>query len=424
MKIWLPIYTLFWVLLSGFIPIIAFFSPKVRAWWRARRTPPPILPVDRAVLWMHCASVGEFEQGRPVLEYFIQQLPHKPYIVVTFFSPSGWQRYQQSYPLADWLGPAPLDLPWQVKQWIQAIHPTAVFFVKYDLWPNILYELHRRSCPTYLLAAHVEPLRGLRWWWRRQLLPYLNHIFVQTPADQVRLSTEGFIRVTMAGDSRLIRVRQLVENWLPVSGIAEWIGDHFCIIAGSIWEPDARFLAKAYEHLRGFQIRWILVPHEVNPRSIETLHRLWPVRCATYTRPEWPSERDTLIIDTLGLLAYLYSYGHVAWVGGGFGKGIHNILEAVAYKKPVFFGPNFQDFPEAKELIKSGVAETCRYPVSFANSVKSLIKDRRRLQIIAEKAEAYLSNKPDTPRIVWELLQKEAWVQRLLQPDRPGTPLG
>jgi 3-deoxy-D-manno-octulosonic-acid transferase len=223
----------------------------------------------------------------------------------------------------------------------------------------------------------------------------------------------GFLRVTVAGDSRVVRVQQVLENWMPVSGIAEWVGSHFCIVAGSIWEADMRFLARAYEQLRGHNIRWILVPHEVSPRQIETLTRLWPVKTILYTHPEWDSTRDTLIIDTLGLLAYLYAYGHLAWIGGGFGTGIHNILEAVIYKKPVFFWPNYEEFPEARELIRSGVAESCKYPVSFSNAVKSFLKDKRRLQLIAEKAEKFLSVQPDTPTIVWNVLKNAPWLQEL-----------
>lgn len=413
MNWWWPLYMAFLLIGVGIVPLTGLFFPKVRLWWRARRTPPPQMPVDRPVFWMHCASVGEFEQGRPVLEYLIAQLPQRPYVVVTFFSPSGWKRYQQSYPVADWIGPAPLDFPWTVRAWVEAIHPAVVFYVKYDLWPNLLRELQRRNCPQYLLAAHVEPLSGLRWWWRKQLLPYFQHIFVQTPADQIRLSMHGFLRVTVAGDSRVVRVQQVLENWMPVSGIAEWVGSHFCIVAGSIWEADMRFLARAYEQLRGHNIRWILVPHEVSPRQIETLTRLWPVKTILYTHPEWDSTRDTLIIDTLGLLAYLYAYGHLAWIGGGFGTGIHNILEAVIYKKPVFFGPNYEEFPEARELIRSGVAESCKYPVSFSNAVKSFLKDKRRLQLIAEKAEKFLSVQPDTPTIVWNVLKNAPWLQEL-----------
>ncbi|MCX7606183.1 MAG: hypothetical protein N2170_02800 [Bacteroidia bacterium] len=416
MSWWYPFYMFFLLIGAGIVPVLSLFHTKVRAWWRARRIPPPNPPQDTPVFWLHCASVGEFEQGRPVLESLIEKLAVRPYVIVTFFSPSGWRRYQQSYPVADWIGPAPLDLPWIVRMWVQTIHPTAVFFVKYDLWPNFLRELYRQGSPCYLLAAHVEPLEGVRWWWRRQLLPYMRHIFVQTAADQLRLSMAGFPQVTVAGDSRLVRVRQLVDNWLPVSGIAEWVGNHFCIIAGSIWEADVRFLARAYEQLRGHHIRWILVPHEVSSRQIEMVMRFWPVRCAVYSQPEWDIGKDTLIVDTMGLLAYLYAYAHVAWVGGGFGAGIHNILEAIVYKKPVFFGPNYADFSEARELIRLGAAESCKYPVSFSNSVRSMIKDKRRIKIIAEKIDKYIGSQPDTPAIVWSKLHKESWLAKWIAP--------
>lgn len=413
---WRPLYTLFLLVGSLLIPVLALFNEKVRRWWQARKVPPPLPPANRPVLWLHCASVGEFEQGRPVLEHILQQLPYRPFVVITFFSSSGWQRYRQSYPVGDWMGPAPADLPWVVRTWVRSLRPAAVFFVKYDLWPNLLYELRLGGHPMYLISAHVEALRGLRWWWKKQLLPYMDWIFVQTAGDGQKLRQAGLSRVTVAGDSRLVRVRQLAENWLPVSGIHEWISGHFCIVAGSVWEDDVRFLARAYEMLRGYQIRWILVPHEVNARQVEFIHRAWPVRCSQYSHPEWNADRDTLILDTTGLLAYVYFYAHTVWVGGGFGRGIHNILEAIIYRKPVFFGPNYEGFPEAQELIALKVAESCKYPMSFSNAIKSLIKDRRRLQIIADKVDRFLASRPDTPEIIWQYLREAPWAQ-LPAPD-------
>lgn len=410
MRMWRQIYTILLLIATAILPVAALLNEKVRRWWRARLVSPPIPPADRPVLWLHCASVGEFEQGRPVLEYIIQRLPYRPYLVITFFSPSGWQRYQQSYPLGDWVGPMPIDLPWVIRRWVKVLRPQAVFFVKYDLWPNLLHTLRRVQCPMYLLAAHVEPLRGLRWWWRQRLLSYMDWIFVQTQEDAEKLRRSGSARVTVAGDSRIVRVRQLAENWLPVSGIHEWIGKSFCIVAGSVWENDVRFLAKAYEFLRGYNLRWILVPHEVSRRNIEIIHRVWPVRCLQYSQPEWDQHRDTLIVDTMGILAYIYFYADVVWVGGGFGRGIHNILEPIVYKKPVFFGPRYQDFIEARELIALRVAESCRYPMSFSNSVKSILKDKRKLQIISEKIGKFLAERPNTPEIVWERLKDATWT--------------
>lgn len=403
-------YTLSLAVALMFIPVLALFNEKVRRWWKARKVSPPIPPPDRPVFWLHCASVGEFEQGRPVIEYLLRQLPYQPYLVITFFSSSGWLRYGETCPLGDWVGPAPTDTPWVVKRWVSRLRPKVAFFVKYDLWPNLLHQLKEHGCAIYLLAAHVEPLKGFRWWWRRQLLSYVEWIFVQTEGDAQKLRHSGFSQVTVAGDSRLIRVKQLAEDWLPVSGIQEWVGSSFVIVAGSVWGTDVQFLARAYEQLRGYNIRWILAPHEVSPKQIEYIHKTWPVRCAQYSQSEWDNSRDTLILDTMGLLAYSYFYAHAVWIGGGFERGIHNILEAVVYKKPIFFGPKYQDFPEAHELIALKIAESCKYPMSFSNAIKSLIKDRRRLSVIAEKASIYLESKPQTQEIVWQRLRNAPWV--------------
>ncbi|MCX7652412.1 MAG: hypothetical protein N2200_06055 [Bacteroidia bacterium] len=404
------IYTMGWVVGIAVIPILALFNEKVRRWWRARTASPPEPPLDRPVFWLHCASVGEFEQGRPVIEYILEKLSYKPYLVVTFFSASGWQRYKGNSPLGDWIGPAPTDTPWVVRRWVKRLKPQVAFFVKYDLWPNLLHELKTADCAIYLLAAHVTPLKGLRWWWKKQLFPYIDRIFVQTETDVQKLRLAGFSKVTVAGDSRLVRVKQLAENWLPVSGVHNWLGNGFAIVAGSVWEADVQFLAKAYEQLRGYSVRWILAPHEVSPKQIEYIHRTWPVKCIQYSHSEWESNRDTLILDTMGLLAYVYFYADAVWIGGGFGRGIHNILEAAIYKKPIFFGPNYQDFSEARELIALKIAESCKYPVSFSNAIKSLIKDRRRMHVIAEKAAAYIASKPETPEIVWNELKNASWA--------------
>lgn len=409
------LYTVGWVFLVAIAPFIALFGGKFRRWWLARRAKPPAFSLDRPVLWLHCASVGEFEQGRPVLEYVASQLPIRPQILVTFFSPSGWERYRQSYPLADWIGALPSDLPWVVRDWIQTVRPTAVFFVKYDLWPNLLFELKKAGVPRYLLAAHVAPYpKGLLWWWKVQLFRLMDHLFVQTAADLERLTLAGILPVTVAGDSRAWRVKQIREEWMPISGIQEWIAGRFCIVAGSLWEADIQFLSAAYAQLKGLDICWILVPHEIRAKTLEYIQRSWPASLSLYSQTDWSKQYNTLVIDTMGLLAYLYAYAHLVWVGGGFGKGIHNILEAVIYGKPVFFGSNYQDFAEAQELIRRGIAESCRYPSAFSNAVRSFVKDMRRLRLVDEKAQAYFANLPNTNRLVWEVLQKASWVQALV----------
>jgi len=409
------LYTLGWIVLLALAPLIMLFSDKFRRWWKVRRLAWPAPPPNRMVLWMHCASAGEFEQGRPVLEYIARQLNVQPYIVVTFFSPSGWERYRQSYAVADWMGPLPVDLPWVMRRWLTALRPNAVFFVRYDLWPNLLYLLWEQRISTFLLSAHVRPYQGLRWAWQRALLRYFTHIFVQTGEDLALLRREGFLAVTLAGDSRSLRVKQIREQWIPISGIQEWVRTCFCIVAGSVWIEDVRFLAQAYAHLRGHDVRWLLIPHEVRPRMLEQIREIWPVPITLYSQSEWSERSNTLVIDAMGLLAYLYAYAHVVWVGGGFGAGIHNILEPAVYGKPIFFGPKYHRFPEAYELIRLGIAESCKYPSAFSNAVRALMKDRRRLAIIESKAEKYFGGLPDTRALVWEVVSPY-----LLQSEKPS----
>ncbi|MDW8236571.1 MAG: glycosyltransferase N-terminal domain-containing protein [Bacteroidia bacterium] len=413
MKFWRLLYQIGLNVSALILPVVALFSKRVRRWWKHARPIPPVPPEGKPVLWMHCASAGEFEQGRVVLEFLLRQLPVRPFFVLTFFSPSGWERYQHNYSYADWVGPAPMDFPWLIRRWVHTLQPVAVFFVKYDLWPNLLHILRQMGIPTYLLSAHIVPLQGLRWWWKKQLLPYLQWIFVQTQEDGQRLTHIGVTQFSVAGDTRLLRVMEIAKQPKSFPDIERWIGGRFCVVAGSLWPADVDFLAEAYGMLRGYETYWLLVPHHVSEEMIVYIHRKWPVRCVQYSQDYQGVRRNTLIIDTMGILAYLYAYADVVWIGGGFGKGIHNILEAIIYKKPVFFGPNYQSFPEAHEMIKRGVAESCRYPVSFANAVKSLHKDRRRAQVIFSKVDSYLSAQGDILHIIWDKLQREEWVQRL-----------
>ncbi|MGQ9864320.1 MAG: 3-deoxy-D-manno-octulosonic acid transferase [Bacteroidia bacterium] len=372
---------------------------RVRA---LRRQKVPSIPRDRKIIWLHAASAGEFEQGRPVLEYLIAHLKPHPFVVVTFFSPSGFERYQTTYPLADWVGYLPWDAFSHVRPFIEALHPDMVLWVKYDLWPTVLHELRGRNIPTYLIAAHWS--RARLPFWQREVLRFFRHIFVQTEGDEAILQRQG-LQVTVAGDTRAWRVQEIARSWLPVPGIVEWVGKDFCIVAGSVWQEDVAFLAESMDQLRDFSIKWILVPHELSEKNFQKIQRLWDRQISFYSRPPWKT--STLLVDRIGILAYLYAYAHVVWVGGGFGKGIHNILEPLVYGKPVAFGPNWHRFAEAQALIQRGLAKSCKYPASWASWVRGYWGQPARLEVVAKQAEEYFASLPPAPFVIGEKILKD-----------------
>ena len=312
------------------------------------------IPTDKEVVWMHCASLGEYEQGLPILEALKPREP-KSFYLVTFFSPSGYHANKAQH-VANLTTFLPWDHPYDVRRFIQCVKPTKVFIIKYEFWPNLLLELHNQKIPTFLIAGLFRPHQVFfKPWggWYCRLLTGFTHLFVQNEASQNLLIGIGIKQVSVSGDTRFDRVQQQKQD-LPF--IKSFIGDRKCIVAGSTWHQDIAVLKDIIAQTPKDWC-WLIAPHEINEQRIESLMNGLPPESQRYTQCETKllSKTPVLVLDTLGLLSSCYPYGQIAYVGGGMGtKGLHNILEPAATGIPIVIGKNYDRFPEAVELVQKG----------------------------------------------------------------------
>jgi 3-deoxy-D-manno-octulosonic-acid transferase len=323
------------------------------------------------LVWMHCASLGEFEQGKPLLEAFLKQNPEYKSLV-TFFSPSGFVP-SQGYKTADMIAYIPWDTRYNAKRFLNAVNPSTVFWIKYDYWKNHLKQIKKRNIPCYLISATFRPNQYffnplLKW---ASPLQYFTRLFVQTEQSKQLLSAMGINNVTVTGDTRFDRVRKIAAEDVSYPVVERFAhSSRKVLIAGSSWPRDETVIAEALRQIPG--IKLILVPHEINPERIELSEQTFSF-CKTlrYTQAEQenPEEAGVLIVDTIGILSAIYRYADAAYIGCGFDNGIHNILEAAVYGIPVTFGPKYSKFEEAKKLISAGGAT----PINNAGELYSLL---------------------------------------------------
>ncbi len=338
------------------IRLAAIFHRKAAAWVEGRKhwKQDDKLKQLHGCIWMHCASLGEFEQGRPVLEMLKSRYPECK-ILLTFFSPSGYE-IQKHYAFADYVSYLPLDTKSNATYWINLVNPAMAIFVKYDIWPNFIKVLHAQHIPAFLISATFRPNHWFfKPWnaWFRKLLNYFSHIFVQDQPSQALLHQHQIYQASIAGDTRIDRVIAIRNQPFCDSKIEAFIQQFPVIIAGSTWEADERLFAKVIPQLP-LNYRYIIVPHDVSENHIRNMRKIFSIPFALYSDDNIDTTTQILVIDQIGLLNKIYRYAHCTYVGGGFGKGIHNILEPAAYNKPVLFGPNHQKFPEAKWLRECG----------------------------------------------------------------------
>ena len=317
---------------------------------------------ERPVVWFHAASLGEFEQARPVLESYIDKHPEQQ-VLLTFFSPSGYEVRKNS-PKAQAVCYLPPDLPLTVRCFTKRIkNLQAVFFVKYDFWFNYLAALKRRGTPTYIFSAIFRPKQYFfkPWgrWFLRQLKNCYTHLFVQNEESLRLLREHGVEHCTLAGDTRFDRVHQIALAAEGNDTVEHFLNGHDgkVLVCGSTWPPDEELLAKL--QVTDYRLRIILAPHVISEEHLQQIEKLFPdsVRYSALKDIKAPKDlkdNNILIIDNIGMLSKLYRYADVAYIGGGFGVGIHNILEAVTFGKPVLFGPNYGKFQEAKDIIARG----------------------------------------------------------------------
>ncbi len=358
-------YNIFRVVYKTAISLAANWNPKARKWVDGRKNWQQELAANwkvepgESVVWMHCASLGEFEQGRSIIEEIKIQYPNSK-ILLTFFSPSGYE-VRKNYAGADHVMYLPFDSAKNAALFLDIIKPKLAIFVKYEFWHYYLSELNNRKIETILVSGIFRPSQAFFKWWgsfNRNMLQNFSHLFVQNEAskdllDGIRLGN----KTTVAGDTSFDRVITAAEQWKPIEQVDAFCGTDSIIVAGSTWAEDETILATFInDHWKNQKL--IIAPHEIKPENINRLKTLFPNSISfseLSTHNSQPVTHNCLIIDNIGYLSRLYKYASVCYVGGGFNKsGHHNILEAAVYGKPVITGPNFEKFKESMDLKKFG----------------------------------------------------------------------
>ena len=383
-------------LFSVLVHIVAPFSQKASLWVRGRRkwvenAGGKITPGDR-VVWVHCASLGEFEQGRPIIEAIKKEDPHYK-IVLTFFSPSGYE-VRKNYPGADIICYLPLDTPGNSSRLIKLVNPSKVIFIKYEFWNNYLTRLSKKNIPVYLVSGIFRRDQHFFSWYGsffRKILKSFTWIFVQDQNSEELLSSIGIGNVTVAGDTRFDRVIEISKTAREIPVIESFRGDEKLFVAGSSWNRDEEIITEYINRYPG-RMKWIFAPHEIDPSNIERLENLLKVKCTRFSNYDM-NDHDSrvMIIDNIGILSSVYRYAYIAEVGGGFGKGIHNILEAACWSIPVLFGPNHLNFREATDLIQREGANSFRDFNQFQQIIENWLDDESEYKKAASAAIKYVT---------------------------------
>lgn len=341
--------------------ILSHFNDKAKKWVQGRkgllRRIATEVNGDIPSIWFHFASLGEFEQGRPVLEAMRKNRPDTP-IIITFYSPSGYE-IRKNTPLADHVFYLPEDTPANARLFIRAINPAVAVFTKYEYWPFYFRALASQRVPLYLISAIFRPgqifFRPYGKFFRKTLA-CVTHFFTQNRESLDLLAQLGLTNATIAGDTRFDRVVTLPQTRKHIPRIEAFSTEGLRLVAGSTWPADEERLSLLHKQFPDWKI--ILAPHEIHEEHLRSIERLFPEAVRFSALPERPIEitavPPVLLIDNIGLLSSLYGYGNIAYIGGGFGAGIHNTLEAAAYGVPVIFGPNYTKFQEAKDLLARG----------------------------------------------------------------------
>lgn len=393
------------------IAIASLFNEKVRKMWRGEREAFKILKqkVDpnAKYIWFHAASLGEFEQGRPLMERIRKDYPQYK-ILLTFYSPSGYE-VRKNYEGADIICYMPVDTRFNAIRFLRLVRPVMAFFIKYEFWSNFLHILKHRNIPTYSVSSIFREDQVFFKWYGRNyagVLKCFTRFFVQNEESKRLLEGIGITAVDVVGDTRFDRVLQIKEaaKQLPIceafrTGVASSQSadvphhDFKVFVAGSSWPPDENIFIPFFNEHKDWRL--LIAPHviaEEHLKLILSLIKGKKVVRYTQTTPEEAAEADVLIIDCFGLLSSMYNYGDVAYIGGGFGVGIHNTLEAAVWNMPVIFGPNNKKFQEAQGLLKSGGGFEINTYEDFSGLMSSLMNDETFLKQAGDKAGAFVAH--------------------------------
>ncbi len=400
------------------IRFASLFNPKARLWLKGRsgqeqglENLAQNLSSDSRLAWFHCASLGEFEQGRPVLEAFRKAYPEWK-ILLTFFSPSGYE-VRKYYEGADFVFYLPLDSPAGVEKFIDQCKPRLVFFIKYEFWFNYLQKLKQREIPVFIISANFrEGQHFFKWYgvWARKQLRNISWFFVQDESSVKLLSNIGINSVSVSGDTRFDRVITIAGQSKDFPIIESFAGRDPVFLAGSSWPADEHILReliiKEEKHLR-----FIIAPHEVHEEHIADLEKIMapygPIRYSMADEADMKESR-VMLIDGIGYLSHLYKYAMLAYIGGGFGSSIHNILEAATFGKPIIIGPKYHKFKEARDLVRLGGAFVIHNGDELISITRKLMDDPDLYRKAAAICSNYVQEKKGATGIILNGIQNIA----------------
>jgi 3-deoxy-D-manno-octulosonic-acid transferase len=408
------IYNISIYIITVLIRIASLFNNKASLWTNGRNKWQSKLkenvPPEGKKIWFHCASLGEFEQGRPLIEKLKENWPEIK-IILTFFSPSGYE-IRKNYMFADYICYLPADTPGNAEKFVSLINPVATIFVKYEFWNNYISVLKKKGIPLYLVSGIFRPDQHFFKWYGaffRNILKGFTYIFVQDRRSYDLLFKIGITNITISGDTRFDRVSQIAHETKIIPVIEQFRGGEKLFLAGSTWKRDEEIIAEFINEDPG-KMKWIFAPHEIDRPNIARLQKLLKADTVCFSEfKESSVNARVLIIDNIGILSSAYRYADIASVGGGFGKGIHNILEPACWGVPVLFGPDHKSFREASELIERKGAFCFRNHTEFSEIVNKLLSDNTFYKASSETVSGYIRDNTGATDKILNILMYERY---------------
>jgi 3-deoxy-D-manno-octulosonic-acid transferase len=399
-------------LYSLLIRLASLRSKKAAAWINGRkdllsRIGEEIITGENRV-WFHFASLGEFEQGRPVLEELKLKAPETS-IIITFFSPSGYE-IRKDYTLADHVFYLPLDTRTNAREFIRLIEPKFAIFTKYEYWYYYFDELHQKEIPLLIVSGIFRENQAFFKWYgslHREMLRKVSHFFIQNETSEKLLSNLGLTNITVTGDTRFDRVLKHSKQVKSIPDVEQFCYNWKIFIAGSTWPEDESLLSDLSQDFPDW--KFIIAPHETNSEHIRQLEKLFPSSVRLSNIKSGSNENRILIVDSIGLLSSLYQYGDIGYIGGGFGVGIHNTQEAAAFGLPVLFGPNFGKFQEARDMIELGAAFSIKNLNELSKRMQYLCKEEARANS-GQLAKDYIQNNAGATGLIINYLDTKGYI--------------
>lgn len=393
--------------------ILALFNQKIGLFVKGRKDTfsklkAAIGPDDRTI-WIHCASLGEFEQGRPIIEQIRKRLP-KFKIVLSFYSPSGYE-VQKDYEPADVVVYLPVDTAANARNFIDSVHPSLAIFVKYEFWPNLLKELKKKEVDTILVSGifrknHIF-FKSYGQWMKKSLQTF-SHFFVQNQDSKNLLSGIGLSNVTVSGDTRFDRVAQILNQDNTLDFLDEFTKNKDILVAGSTWPVDESYLVNFINMNSDKNFRYIIAPHNINPREIEKLKKALQVNVSLYSEGKIKKDTAVFIVDTVGILTKIYHYASVAYVGGGFDKeGVHNVLEPAVFGTPIVIGPIYDKFEEAKELVSRKGCLVAKNEAELKDHFTVLMQNKKSRTDVGQINESYIKEQLGATNIILDFIEDQ-----------------